>query len=128
MCAEAACYIGAGLTSASLVAGGSGKPLSSQLLGRPLCLDLSALQGAPCQLVGWRVHINMGVGLCSALKRGAAANNLLNLLHAAEDAWDTVLCLTDMPLIHRLTAWWGHAMTCEVFRLMLEAPGVKLNS
>ena len=41
-----------------------------------MCLDLSALQGAPCQLVGWRVHINMGVGLCSALKRGAAANNL----------------------------------------------------
>lgn len=57
-------------------AGGSGKPLSSQLLGRPMCLDLSASQGAPCQLVGWRVHINMGVGLCSALKRGAAANNL----------------------------------------------------
>lgn len=60
----------------SCSAGGSGKPLSSQLLGRPMCLDLSALQGAPCQLVGWRVHINMGVGLCSALKRGAAANNL----------------------------------------------------
>ena len=57
-------------------AGGSGKPLSSQLLGRPMCLDLSALQEAPCQLVGWCVHINMGVGLCSALKRGAAASNL----------------------------------------------------
>ena len=55
----------------------------------------------------------------------ATAQGTVDPLQAAGNAWVTALCLTDMPvtlmthlrtsqLIHRLTAWWGAAMTWSI--------------